>query len=142
MLVSEEHPLNAKPPILVTLLGMVMLVSEVQPPNALLPILVTLLGIVMLVSEEQPLNAESPILVPSVITTVLREDGTQSSLEEENDAPKIYPKCVLLVPSLVAPTKGIVMLSSALQSANAELPILVTLLGIVMLVSEEQPLNA
>ena len=58
------------------------LVSEVQPLNAELPILVTLLGMVMLVSEVQPLNAFSSIFVPPVISTVLRDDGTRSLLEE------------------------------------------------------------
>ena len=102
MLVSEELPLNAYSPILVTPSGMVIespayslkanspivvmmgsslhMISAVHPLNAYLPILVTLSGIVMLVSEVQSLNAELPIFVPPVITTVLREDGTYSSL--------------------------------------------------------------
>ena len=50
----------------------------------------------------------------------------------------MYPKCVLLVPSFVAPTKGSVMLLSELQLENALLPMLVTLSGMVTEVSEVQ----
>ena len=55
--------LNARSPILVTLLPMVTLVRLVQQLNASLPILVTLLGMVMLVRLVQFRNAPSPILV-------------------------------------------------------------------------------
>ena len=54
---------NAKPPMLVTLLGIVMLVKLLQSPNAPLPMLVTLLGIVMLVKLLQLLNTPSAMLV-------------------------------------------------------------------------------
>ena len=46
--------LNAKYPIVVTLLGIVTLVRLLQPSNAPLPIVVTLLGIVTLVRLMQP----------------------------------------------------------------------------------------
>ena len=49
---------------------------------------------------------------------------------------------MFFVSSLVAPTKGNVMLSREVHPLNAALPILVTLLGIVTLVSEKQSLNA
>ena len=45
--------LKAQPPILVTLLGMVIEVKEEQSLKVLLPILVTLLGMVIEVREEQ-----------------------------------------------------------------------------------------
>ena len=53
MEVREEQPLNAKLPMLVTLLGIVM---DVRPEHlkASLPMLVTLLGIVMDFRLEQP----------------------------------------------------------------------------------------
>ena len=41
MFVSELQPLNARSPILVTPLGIVILVSEVQSENALYSILVS-----------------------------------------------------------------------------------------------------
>ena len=52
-------PRNALPPMLVTLLGMMMLVNPVQPENALSPMYFTLLGMVRLVSPVQPSNALS-----------------------------------------------------------------------------------
>ena len=45
MLAKLEHSENAKFPILVTLLGILMLAKLVQFSNALLSMLVTLLGI-------------------------------------------------------------------------------------------------
>ena len=105
------------------------------------------------------------MLVPPVMTTVFREVGTLLELSEEDDAPKIYPKRVLDVPSFVAPTNGrvmlarlvhpkkasasmlatpdgIVMLSRLVQPENALSPMLDTLSGIVTLVRLVQPLNA
>ena len=62
------------------------------------------------------------MLVPPVITTVFKLAGTYFAFPEfpvAEEAPKIYPKCVLLVPFFVAPTKGIVMLVSPVQPENA-----------------------
>ena len=78
------------------------------------------------------------MLTPPVITTDLREVGTP----EDQEAPKIYPKCVFDVPSFVAPTKGTVMRSRFVQPSNAEEPILVTLLGITIFVRLLQPQKA
>ena len=47
------QPEKAEPPMLVTLLGIVILVRSVQPEKALRPMLVTLLGIVTDVKLEQ-----------------------------------------------------------------------------------------
>ena len=74
--VSEVHLENAPSPILVTLSGIVTEVSEVQPRNAYEPMLVTLSGIVMLVSPVQPSNANKPMFIPPVITTAFKDDGT------------------------------------------------------------------
>ena len=88
--------------------------------------LVTLSGITTLVSDEQPLNAERPMLVPPVITTDFNDDGTYDELSLYDEAPNIYPKCVSLVPSFVAPTNGIVILSRLSQPLNASSPMLVS----------------
>ena len=56
-LVRPVQPLNAEPPMLVTLLGITTLVRPVQPLNAELPIVVTPLGISIFVSPVQPRNA-------------------------------------------------------------------------------------
>ena len=63
MLVRLLQSWNAKPPMLVTLSGIVMLVRLVQSSNAEPPMLVTPSGSVMLVRLVQPRNAEYPILV-------------------------------------------------------------------------------
>ncbi len=47
-----------------------------------------------------------------------------------------------MLPSLVAPTNGMVMLVRLVQFLNAPLPILVTLFGTITLVSSEQPSKA
>ena len=68
MFVSEVQPLNAEPPILVILFGIVMLSSEEQPLNAELPMLVTLSEIITLVRLVIPLKAPQAIRrVPGVI---------------------------------------------------------------------------
>ena len=74
------------------------------------------------------------MLASLVMITVSSDGGTQLSLSEYEPAPKIYPKCVLLIPSLVAPTKGIVILVKLMHHANAESPMLVTPSGMIMLV--------
>ena len=55
--------MNALPPMLVTLLGMVIEVRPEQPQNAVSPMLVTLLGMVTEVRPEHPKNAQFPMLV-------------------------------------------------------------------------------
>ena len=80
------------------------------------------------------------MLEPFVTTTVLSDLGTLFELFEYDDAPKIYPKKLLLVE--LPPTNGIVNVASALQPLKAELPMLVTLLGIVSDVKPLQPENA
>ena len=110
MLVSPVQPLNAERPMLVTLLGIVMLVSPLQSSNAELPMLVTLLGITVF------LQPETRVLVSVSIIAL------QSS----------RLSYFVLLPSTT-------MLVSPLQPLNALSPMLVTLLGIVMLVSPEQP---
>ena len=64
MLTSEEQPLNAKVPILVTLSGIAMLVSEVQVLNSLFPMLFKLWGSVMLSRLEQPKMCNHIFLLP------------------------------------------------------------------------------
>jgi hypothetical protein len=68
MLVRLVQDMNAPPPILVTLLGIVMLVRLVQDMNAPPPILVTLLGIVMLVTEAPKLKIEVPPMPTTFLT--------------------------------------------------------------------------
>ena len=74
------------------------------------------------------------MLLPPVITTVVNDKGIYALFIECDVDPNIYPKCIFSVPSLVAPTNGIVMLVKPLQPKNALTPMLVTLSGIVMLV--------
>ena len=104
ILVKLLQPENADEPMLVTLLGISILVKPVQSRNAYAPMFVTLLGISMLVKLLQPENAPRPMLVPPVIITFSKFVGTYDV------PPKIYPKYVLIVPSNVAPTNGIVSL--------------------------------
>ena len=116
MLSRDEQPRNAEDPMLVTLSGIVILVSFVQPSNAESPMLVTLSGIVILVSPVQSLNAELSILVPPFITTTF--------------------KFVFGIRDIAI--VGIVAFSMLVQPSNTETPILVTLFGMVMLVSPVQ----
>ena len=58
-----EQSSNARSPMVVTELGMLMLVSPEQPENASSPMEVTELGMLMLVRLEQPENASSPMEV-------------------------------------------------------------------------------
>ena len=53
---SFVQPLNALPPMVVTLLGMVMPVKALHIENAESPMVVTLLGMVTLAKAEQPRN--------------------------------------------------------------------------------------
>ena len=61
MLCSFLQPSNAKIPISITSLGIVMLVNEVQPENAAVPMLITLFGIFTFVNDVQSENALQPI---------------------------------------------------------------------------------
>ena len=178
ILVKPVQTENAEPSMLVTLSGIVMLFRPVQPLNAKAPMLdppvITTVfkeegtflplsedelapniypkcvmvvpfptkGNVILVSPVQPLNAAQPMLDPPVITTVFKEEGTFWLLLEYELAPNIYPKCVLVVPVEVCPTKGNVILVKLSQLENAEAPITFTLLGMTMLVRLLQLSNA
>ena len=93
-----------------------MLVSEVHSQNAYSPIEVTLFGIVMLVSEVQFTNAPKGISAPEVMVTFSR----------------------LLFEIFEIAHVGSVASFIFVQPQNAPSPIEVTLLGIVMLVSEVQ----
>ena len=103
----------------VTPFGIVILVNELQPSNAEEPMEVTPFEIVILVNELQFLNAEEPIESPPVIITSFKDDGTQLELNEDEFAPNIYSKRVLLVPPNSAPTNGIVIVVKELQPENA-----------------------
>jgi len=134
-LVRPLQPLNAEDPMLVTLFGIVTLVSPLQPENAEESMLVTLSGIVTLVSPLRPVNAKTPMLVtPFGIAT--------SPLTPCN---KVLPSFVNSIPfaelyeTFPVPTA---MFVSRRQPENAEDPILVTLSGIVTLVSPLQLENA
>ena len=63
MLSRRLHIENAKSPILVTLLGMLILVRLLHWENAASSMLVTLLGIVMLARLEHPKKARRPMFV-------------------------------------------------------------------------------
>lgn len=141
ILVKLLQSRNIPNSILVNLFGIAIVVKLLQPSNAQLPIFVTLFSIVTLVKLLQPSNALLPMLVAPVIITILSELGTWLELYLYELAPNIYPKCVLLVPSLLAPTNGIAIVVKLLQPENALRPILVTLFGIVMLVRLQQLKN-
>ena len=101
------QPANAPPPMLVTLLGIVMLVRLSQPLNAQYPMLVTLSGIVMLFRLLQSANAQFPMLVTLsgiVMLVKLLQFSNATS-----------PMLVTLL--------GIVMLVRLLQQKNAAYPI-------------------
>ena len=103
-----------------------MLVKLVQPENAPFPILVTLSGIVMLVKLVQPENAKLPILVTLFGIVMLVKP-----VQPLNASDGIYasqPNSIL-EPLPIGPA-----VFKFVQPENAELPILVTLFGIVMLV--------
>ena len=102
--------------------------------------LFTMFGMVIEVNPLHPENALLAIDVPPVTTTVLSEPGTVFELFEYDHAPNIYPKKLLLVE--LPPTNGIVNVASALQPLKAELPMLVTLSGIVIEINPLQPENA
>ena len=103
----------------VMLSGIVIEVKPAQPRNASSPMLVTPFGIVIEVKLVQSENARLLIFVVFVITTFFSDTGMRSFWPLLESAPNIYPKCVLLVPVSVSPTKGNVILSSDPQPLNA-----------------------
>ena len=131
-LVSPLQPSNAEDPMLVTLSGIVTLVSPLQPENAPSPILVTLSGIVTLVSPLQPENASAPMLVTlaGIVTSPFTPNiSVLLSLDNRRPFEDEYLTLSLPITNDVNP----------LQPLNAEDPMLVTLAGIVTLVSPLQP---
>lgn len=93
--------------------------------------LVTPSGMVILVKLLQPQNAPFPMLVAFVTITSFKLLGTNAGLLKEDEAPNIYPKCVIVGLSNLSPINGSVMLSKLLQPSNADEPILVTLSGMI-----------
>ena len=129
VLASELQPENAEDPMPVTLSGIVVLASELHPENAEDPMLVTLSEIITLVSELQPRNAPSIILgTPSGITTLTIFSPFKYMLRFSPPSPN--PIAHQLAISLINTSL------IELQSSNAYSPMLVTLFGIVTLVSE------
>ena len=130
-----------------TLLPIVIAVSEEQPRKASLSIEVTLLGISMDVSPEQSLKAEFPIevtLLPIVMDVnvffpkkgeplIFRPICPVSSGQLSKTDSRQYKSC--------SPSSKIREYSRE-HPRKAYLSIEVTLLGIVMEVSEEQPRKA
>ena len=120
-------PLNAAPPIFVTLFGTVILVIKLQFSNALSPMLVTPSGILKsaLLKEEQLTKADAPICVRLAgklhVSKLLQLRNTQSL------------KTLMLSDKTTS--------FSEVQLENAYVPIFVTESGISKLVSEVQPLN-
>lgn len=136
MLVKLVQPENAKSPMPVTPLPILILVKLVQPENARAPMLVTLSGIVILIRLVQPENAQSPMLVtlPSAGMTLVLQPAI---------------KVVVAVSIRQFPAEwyfvffsSTEMLARLPQLENAASPMLVTLFGIVMLVRLAQPKNA
>ena len=130
------HPANAQPPILVTLLGMVMEVNEEQSLNALSPISVTLLGIVMEVKDLQPSKKPVPYVSSPSSTSARSVIFSGSTTEVKFSHLENTP------PPITVTLLGIVIEVKEEQSANALFPILFTLFGIVMEVKDLQSANA
>ena len=119
-----------------------MSVSEEQLWNADRPMVFSVFGRIIFDIEEHWEKALSPMLVAFVMTTVLSEEGRfllSSYMLWLKKKPSFTPSKLL---GGVSPKKGTVMLVRALQPANMPRPILVTVLGITTLVSEEQSENA
>ena len=127
-----EQPSKAQYPMLVTLLGMVTEVREEQPPKAIIPILVTLLGMVTEVREEQPLKAPYPILVTLLGMVVFLQPTTRVFVAVSIIALQFSRLSYVLLPLSTT------IAERAEQPSKALFPILVTLLGIVTEVREEQ----
>ena len=110
----------------------------------------------MLVSDEHPSNAQPPIDVTPLGILLVSSPATSLPVDVSIIHPDSFLKCVFSVVMLIllmgifvnglslmlVTLLGIVMLVSDEHPLNAELPIDVTLSGIVMLVSDEHPLNA
>ena len=133
--------------MLVTLLGIVTLVSQLQPENAEDPIIATLFGIVTFVSPLQPENAEDPmpVTLSGIVTPVSplqpeNAEGPMPRTPVRFKSPEREPVLPIAQPSTNT-TPGIVVVSKSesLQPENASVPMLVTLFGIVTLVSPLQP---
>ena len=93
-LVKEEQPAKAFPPMLVTLLGIVMLFKDLQPAKAYKPMLVTLSGIVMLVKDSQPAKASSRMLVTGIPPSF---DGMVRDPDGFGETPVITASPLLIV---------------------------------------------
>ena len=149
--------LNASSPMLVTLLGIVMDANDSHPQKALSPMLVTLFGIVIDVKDEQFKKALSPILVTlfgmviDVKDELLEKALSPIAVMVLGMLVFLHPKIrVLVAVSIIA--LQLLRLSYTLLSAatvmdsrelhpSKDLFILMTLLGMVIEVREEQPLN-
>jgi hypothetical protein len=165
--VNPMQPENAPSSIVVTLLGIVIEVKPVQPKNAALPIVVTLLGITIEVNPVQPLNAKFPIVV-TLLPIVTEVNPVQFSNAELPIAVTLLPivRCLIAVPNgretsdtflpiytvsgdqptprnvkSFVPSSTIIVFRFV-QSLNAQFPIVVMLLGIVIEVNPMQYLNA
>jgi hypothetical protein len=157
-LVSEVHSLNAPPPILVTDVGILIALSEEHSEKAVLPIEVTLDGSVIDSRFLQLLKALVGTEVAFVITTLFSLMGRPPSELFIEDELKIEPKWLLELlpiygrvifvrdaqpPNAQLPIEvtepGMVMLEISLQLKNAYCPMNVTLLGMFIEPSDEQP---
>jgi len=107
--------------------------------KALLPIKVTLVGIVMLLSDEHPLKASLSILV-YLLGTTTGDDGQPKNdvYTETDDGIAVVGIRVPLKASfpMYVTLVGIVMLLSDVHPLKALSIIVVTLVGIVTLVSD------
>ena len=142
--------------MLVTLSGMLMLVRDLHQENASSPMLVTLSGILIQVSDSHPPNAKFPILVTlsgilyvlsfalyAIIIVLSALNKTLFSYINDFDSKLKEPfQPANGFPSILITLPGILMLVSDLHPAKALLPMLVTLSGILMLVSELSQRNA
>lgn len=113
MEVRPQQPVKAISPMVVTLLGIVMEDRQSQPQNASLPISLTLLGIIV-------------FLHPA---TNIFEDVSMIALHPSRESYLGLP-----------PSTS--MASRLLQPENADSPILVTELGMVMVIKLLQPEKA
>jgi hypothetical protein len=127
MLFKDVVELNARSPILVTLLGIVIVAKEVASRNAPSPILVTELGMVTEVRELVPLNTNFPISVTPLGIT--------------NEAIFVFAKAASPITSS-ADSEPKVTLARDVALANACSPIAVTLAGIVMVAKRGALKNA
>jgi hypothetical protein len=151
-----EQVLNALAPIVVTLLGIVKAVNPVRPLKAESPIAVILVSvgllIVTVVVVDKVLNIlfgiTQLVVVPWIVRVVLTPakalDPTLKLAGVD-----VYPRLIVaraeqvlnaLAPIIVT-LLGIVIVVSEVHDSNALAPMLVTLFGIVTVVSLLHPLN-